>query len=286
MGDQNTYRPGLNYIELANQFWRLNEEYMFSGNETRLYFFLVHLCNTYNWQNPFKQSQRQLSGKAGLSVNSVKSAQKRLIEAGLIQVKQGTSGNPRDIKNKTEYQLLIVSKYNSHPDGHLDSQSDSDPDTIIKPKPKPKLKKKKELLIEVDESILDTQSKEYLKIALAFHKLIRDNLVRFNLSTKHVDQAKYDDWTKPIKMLVEKDQKSEDDIREVWHVLEQDPFYQQNVQKTEKLRVKQNSTGQSWFDSMLYKSRNGNKKRTSNSRGAETARTVENIIARIEQTQS
>lgn len=145
------------------------------------------------------------------------------------------------------------------------------------------------LLIKVDENSLPESETKYFKIAISFHKLIRGNLLNHNLSTKHIDDAKYEAWTKPIKMLIEKDGKSEDDIREVWRVLESDSFYQQNVQKTEKLREKQKSTGQSWFDQMLYKSRNGNKKRNNRGLGSTSEHSqleIKKIANRILQEQS
>ena len=39
----------MNLFDLINNFWRVDEQQNFSGNETRLYFFLLHLANRSFW---------------------------------------------------------------------------------------------------------------------------------------------------------------------------------------------------------------------------------------------
>lgn len=103
-----------NYIKLINGFWAKNSEFDFTGNEAKLYFFLLHISNSLGWKNPFKHSLKQVQAGILISPNSIKSAQKRLMEAGLINVTGGTSGNRFDIANKTEYTILSVSKIDTH----------------------------------------------------------------------------------------------------------------------------------------------------------------------------
>ena len=38
----------MNLFDLLANFWRVDEQENFSGNDTRLYFFLIHLAN--DWQ--------------------------------------------------------------------------------------------------------------------------------------------------------------------------------------------------------------------------------------------
>ena len=122
--------PGLNYISLINRFWAVNLEHDFTGNETKLYFFLLHVCNSLGWKNPFKHSLRQIHASTGLSINSIKSVQKRLVEAGLIEIKNGVAGDRFNYENKTEYTILSVSKNDTDIDTPV-SENYTDTDTPV-----------------------------------------------------------------------------------------------------------------------------------------------------------
>lgn len=129
----------MNYIELINNFWITNIEHSFSGNESKLYFYLLHVSNSLGWKNPFKQSLRQLALGTGISINSVKVARNKLQQSGLISFKNGKQGKAI-VENKSEYTLLRVSKIDTHadtqPDTHVDTHADthvdSQPDTVNK----------------------------------------------------------------------------------------------------------------------------------------------------------
>ena len=115
----------MNYIKLINQFWEKDLEYSFTGNETKLYFYLLHICNTLGWKNPFKHSLRQISKGVGISINSIKSARKILVEAGLISFENGKQGRAI-IENKTQYQILTASNIDiSITDNHTNTLNDT-----------------------------------------------------------------------------------------------------------------------------------------------------------------
>jgi hypothetical protein len=78
----------MNYIELINQFHRLFKVHKFTGNESLLYFGLLNKCNSLNWKNPFRESERHLSATLGMSVNTVRKSRTALIEYGLIELTQ------------------------------------------------------------------------------------------------------------------------------------------------------------------------------------------------------
>lgn len=122
-------RESLNYIRLINSFWAANLEYNFTGNEAKLYFFLLHVSNSLGWKNPFKHSLRQIQAGTMISLNSIKAAQQRLMEAGLIDIKLGKSGNRFDIANKTEYTIISVSNFDTATDTPTDTATDTATDT-------------------------------------------------------------------------------------------------------------------------------------------------------------
>lgn len=129
----------MNYIELINNFWKADLEFSFTGNETKLYMFLLYTSNSLSWQNPFRLSYRQIALRVNLGINTVKSARNRLKQAGLIDFSEGKRGCPRDIGNKAEYRLRVSRNDNhadSHSGTHVDSHAVTHPDTITKLKTK------------------------------------------------------------------------------------------------------------------------------------------------------
>lgn len=97
----------MNYIEMINNFWRVDAEYSFTGNETKLYMFLLHTSNRLGWKNPFRLSYRQIELGSTLTVNTVVSARNKLSQAGLISFEIGKKGCPKSIANKTVYEIRV-----------------------------------------------------------------------------------------------------------------------------------------------------------------------------------
>lgn len=100
----------MNYIELINWFWELDETWQFSCCETRLYFYLVKTANRLGWENNWTRSDAKVSSDVGVSPNSMKTARNRLVQAGLISTKQGGNG----FRDKTRYQILIPKPTPNH----------------------------------------------------------------------------------------------------------------------------------------------------------------------------
>lgn len=92
----------MNYIELINKFWELDEIWQFSCCETRLYFYLLKIANRLSWENDWTHSDDRTAANVGVSNNSMKNARNRLIQAGLIAIKAGGKG----YRDKTRYQIL------------------------------------------------------------------------------------------------------------------------------------------------------------------------------------
>lgn len=91
----------MTYIELINKFWSLDEDWEFTCCETRLYFYLLKTANRLGWVDSWTRSDTKVSSDVGVSVNSMKSARNRLVQAGLITFKSGGKGQ----RDKTRYQI-------------------------------------------------------------------------------------------------------------------------------------------------------------------------------------
>ena len=91
----------MNLFDLLANFWRVDEQRNFSGNETRLYFFLIHLANRSYWPEWLEYPDKRMVGNANVSLTVLKSARERLKFGGLINYIAG--GGHRV---KTKYQIL------------------------------------------------------------------------------------------------------------------------------------------------------------------------------------
>ena len=91
----------MNLFDLIANFWRLDEQKNFSGNETRLYFFLIHLANRSFWQEWIEFSDKRMVANANISLQVLKSARDRLQDAELLDFVPGGG-----FRVKTKYRIL------------------------------------------------------------------------------------------------------------------------------------------------------------------------------------
>ncbi|MDR2916197.1 MAG: hypothetical protein LBV74_15465 [Tannerella sp.] len=91
----------MNLFDLIANFWRVDEQKNFSGNETRLYFFLIHLANRSFWAEWIEFADKRIVANANISLQVLKSSRERLKEADLLDFVAG--GGHRV---KTKYRIL------------------------------------------------------------------------------------------------------------------------------------------------------------------------------------
>ena len=91
----------MNLFDLLANFWRLDEQKNFSGNETRLYFFLIHLANRSFWQEWIEFADKRMVANANISLQVLKSARDRLQDAELLDFVPGGG-----FRVKTKYRIL------------------------------------------------------------------------------------------------------------------------------------------------------------------------------------
>jgi hypothetical protein len=59
----------MNLFDLVANFWRVDEQKNFSGNETRLYFFLIHLANRSYWTEWIECADKRMVANANISIS-------------------------------------------------------------------------------------------------------------------------------------------------------------------------------------------------------------------------
>lgn len=94
----------MNYVELINKFWKLDETWQFTCIETRLYFYLLKTANSLGWVDDWTHSDDRTAANVGVAKNTLKNSRNRLAQAGLIAFKKGGQG----FANKTRYQILTA----------------------------------------------------------------------------------------------------------------------------------------------------------------------------------
>lgn len=96
----------MNYIELINQFWRLNEEHSFTANEVATYFYLLNTANKLGWKNPFGQSNGYIINALNITEPTLIRVKNSLKQFGLIEFK-----SDRGRKNITLYTLKYLNGF-------------------------------------------------------------------------------------------------------------------------------------------------------------------------------
>ncbi len=91
----------MNLFELQNHFWRLDEQESFTGNETKIYFYLLYLANRSFWAEWIEYADKKMAANMNISLQVLKSARVKLIETQLINF---VAGGGHRVKSK--YQIL------------------------------------------------------------------------------------------------------------------------------------------------------------------------------------
>lgn len=79
----------MSYIDLINQFWRMNRIEPFSPYEVYLYFYLLNQCNMRGMENPFSIKTAMLYVELKMSKKVIYDARESLQERGLIDFTEG-----------------------------------------------------------------------------------------------------------------------------------------------------------------------------------------------------
>lgn len=169
------------------------------------------------------------------------SVQRRLNERAEKSKKARNSAMER-WKKKTEPEILFPDEDANASENNANAQqTQSDSNAIKESKGKESKEKdknyKKVNLSDIQISDFPELNKNYLDIAKAFNALFKNNLIAAGCATTNVDKAKgtsVDD----IRLMIESDKYTVDDLRDVYQFLQKDNFWKRNILSTSKLREK------------------------------------------------
>lgn len=96
---------------------------------------------------------------------------------------------------------------------------------------------KKLLLSEINLSDFPAINSNYFEIAKSFQLLFRSNLIESGTATTVIDKAK-GKWIDDVRLMIESDKYTIDDLRAAYSFLQKDAFWKQNILSISKLREK------------------------------------------------
>lgn len=112
------------------------------------------------------------------------------------------------------------------------------------------------LLSELKNS--DFEDSTYFEITISFYELFKKNLIEKGVSTNRIEKSK-GSWVDSVRLLIEQDKYTIEDLRDVFKFLHVDEFWKLNILSTKKLREQ--------FQTLLIKSRSNGKNIKNTSKG-------------------
>ncbi|MCD7936281.1 MAG: helix-turn-helix domain-containing protein [Tannerellaceae bacterium] len=208
----------MNYIELVNRFWELDESWQFTCCETRLYFYLLRTANRLGWIENWFHSEEKLAANVGVSPKSIKKARDRLVEAGLITFEKGGMGHA----HKTRYDILPPKGTpkgtpTGHPTGNPTGTPNGHP--LLNKTNQTKYKKEESLTsdrIEKQKKIFVPPTCEEVKVYCESrgNRIRAEQFVNFYASKGWmVGKNRMKDWKAAIRTWEAKEKKGENDGR-------------------------------------------------------------------------
>ena len=100
----------MNYIAQIKGFWLLHEKHAFTSTEISLYFYLLEVCNSANWVNPFKRNTAKILADLKFSRSSLERSRKRLKMCSVIDYKS-INGTANVTYQLTDLELLFRNRH-------------------------------------------------------------------------------------------------------------------------------------------------------------------------------
>lgn len=99
------------------------------------------------------------------------------------------------------------------------------------------------LLSAVDKNLIPESEKQFYEIAISFQTMLIEKYKSQKLSCGNIENAKYVNWINDIRLMIEVDKRSVDDIRQIWNFLKKETIGEDkfawfiNIQSMSKLRT-------------------------------------------------
>ena len=240
---------------------------------TAIYFFAIEHCNRLGWKDKFGfPSQMAMEAVGVKNWRTYSKALNEIVEWGFIKMVQTSknqySSNIIAIVKNTKATTKALDKALSKHKQKQDTKHSQSTVSINKQynnitknnKTRNNLLMSEIKISESGHDIFegDKNLKNYFQIAESFRQLFIKNLEEKNSPTNHQENAKFKSYVDPIRLMIEKDKVTKEQLKVVFSFLQspEGNFWKSNILSTEKLREK--------FSQLIMKSKEGSKSKTIN----------------------
>ena len=231
-----------------------------------IFFFAVEHCNRLGWKDKFGFPSQMVMEALGIkNWRTYSKALNDLVEFGFIEMievsrNQYSSNIIAIVKNTKAHTKALDKALQKHStkQGTKQGQSTVSIDKQYNKEQynKEQITKNNTLMSNANASDVTDLNKPYFEISKAFYQLFKNNADKLEVKWSHLDNAKADNFIQPLRLLIESDKRSIDDLRLVWKFLQADEFWMPNIQSSAKLRKN--------FDQLITKAKQHGKENTAN----------------------
>ena len=210
---------------------------------TAIYFFAIERCNRFGWKDEFGFPTDLAMETLGIrNYKTYISALQELVDWGFIKWIQKSSNQYTAnvialVKNTTPPTKALDKALSGHPIKQVQSIASIDKQLNLKLLNLKILDKKS--FLKIDKSEIPETYLGYYHWALKFQELFLKNLKNKSAPTKKIERAGFKDCIEPIRLMLEKDGVSEDQLQLSYDLLNgSDEFWKGIILDTKKLRGK------------------------------------------------
>jgi hypothetical protein len=154
----------MNYIKQIKGFWLLQRKHALNYTDIALYFYLLEICNSANWANPFKRNTAKVLADLKLSRSSLERSRKRLKQYGILTFRS-VRGTANITYRLNDLESIFDERYDQ-PDATADTTTDAGSDATTDQLNKNSKPKPKQVVVLCDNAFaffVDTMNNRLLK---------------------------------------------------------------------------------------------------------------------------
>ena len=219
----------MNYLQEILNFEKLQELNRVSPGQARVWYVLMYLNNITGWKTWFTVASSTLEFRSGLSRQGVIKARNELKQLGYIDFK--TNG-----RSATSYHLKSLIAHSVQPSLQDSVQGSVQDGSALYKQSKTKQNKTnnsdKSKPTRHDTKKKFAEDSTEMKLAMYLYSKIKEN----NPEHRQLTDAQKQTWADHIRLMIERDNRTAEQIKNMIDWCQNDEFWKQNILSTAKLR--------------------------------------------------
>ena len=219
----------MNYLQEILNFEKLQELNRVSPGQARVWYVLMYLNNITGWKTWFTVASSTLEFRSGLSRQGVIKARNELKQLGYIDFK--TNG-----RSATSYHLKSLIAHSVQPSLQDSVQGSVQDGSALYKQSKTKQNKtnnsdnSKPTRHDTKKKFAEDSTE--MKLAMYLYSKIKEN----NPEHRQLTDAQKQTWADHIRLMIERDNRTAEQIKNMIDWCQNDEFWKQNILSTAKLR--------------------------------------------------